>query len=734
MTNLFLAAEKLLASMDAEARALYKDESQAQYAARLRAVCIIGMVFIPGFFGLDLITWGTTVHDLQIGAFGLARFANGVIFFGFFKLLKRRAFSPRGLFLIEAGMFLHTSIYLGALCILTSGIGSNYYAGIILLMMVRGLLLPSSIGRTVAMELYCWAAFLAVIGVAAVVDDRTAWEFGEHEHFGLFAANNFFILSGFGVSTVGAAVLYSLRRSAAEARQIGRYRLRRFLGRGGMGEVYLADIGALRRPCAIKIIGRTTPVSDVIRQRFQREALQTSSLTHPNTIGLFDFGETENGVLYYAMEYLDGLDVGEIMRIEERLPLGRALHFILQACASLHDAHTKGIVHRDIKPENFFVTGPSSEPDFLKVLDFGLAKAIRGPGSASDLTADNSVIGTPLYMSPEACQGIAADERSDIYSIGAVLYHLVTGFPVHQADNPMAIMIAHLTAPLVRPSQRCPEAGIGRDLDRVIQKALGRTPADRFQTVDDLRRALAACVPADTWKRADAEAWWRRHEVDILRIHGRKAQQGTDSISIFDPGGARKQRIEESESSMEWPSGSSDALMATMDGTPHSNTLAAAEVPIRASGTAADSFAELYGASWLLDVATLREHRPGHILFVCQDGSRSRMAECIARSLNPGKARVSSAAMAPAKLNPFVVTAMQEIGLDIGKEGSCGYEGVDLESVDAVIALVTDEPGELPKTSAPCFRWPLPRSSGSARDVDRVVRDELLHRLRVLFA
>ena len=730
-----LTVERTIASMEREVRGFYTDETRAHYAARLRFSALIGMIFVPSFFGLDLITWGLLDPDFPLLALGVVRVSSIVLFWLFGRALGKRAYGPSTLLLLDLFIFASVGVFEGGLCLTIGGIGSNYYAGIMLLMMVRAMLVPTSMRRTVGVLLTSWGAWIAIIGVAAVFHEPTRAQFRDRQQLGMFLSNNFFTLTGFGVSVVSAAVMYSLRRSAAQARQIGRYRLIRSLGRGGMGEVYLAEIGALRRPCAVKIIGRSAQVSSVTRQRFQREALETSRLTHPNTIGIFDFGETENGILYYAMEYLDGLDLGEILRLERRLPVARAIHLMAQACASLQDAHSKRIVHRDIKPENFFVTGLSSEPDFLKVLDFGLAKALGGGDAAtSDLTADHAVIGTPLYMSPEACNGGTVDTRSDIYSVGAVLYHLLTGTTVHVAETPMGIMVAHLTLPVEPPSVRAAGASIPRDIEGVVMRALARSPEHRFQTMEELRQALSACVVATPWTRADAEGWWSDRASRVRTVHEHRARQTTGQLSFFDRG------IVESADGGAPSSAVPDAAQTSMprEATPYSDTMAAPIASVQTSGSDREisaALSELYSAGWLLDVAALRARRPHHILFVCKDNAvASLMAETIARSVAPPGVRISSAGLHPAPANPSTLAVLRESGLSAPTNGPQGLAQVDLGSVDAVIVLTPKPPSVRISSTAARYHWPLPAVPFDSRTHQRALRDELLHRMKVLFA
>ncbi|GMV40477.1 MAG: hypothetical protein AMXMBFR64_21930 [Myxococcales bacterium] len=724
-----LSVERTLASMERQVRDFYHEESRAQYAARLRFSALIGMIFVSFFFGLDLITWLMIHEDFPIIALGLVRVLSIVVFWAMGRALAARPYAPRTLLVLDLAIFASVGVFEGALCLWVDGIGSNYYAGIMLLMMVRGMLVPTSMRRTIGVMLAAWGMWVGILFVAALVHQGTADQFANRHELGMFLSNNFFTLTGFGVAVVSAAVMYSLRRSAAQARQIGRYRLIRCLGRGGMGEVYLAEIGVLRRPCAVKIIGRSMPVSEVARKRFQHEALETSRLAHPNTIGIFDFGETDDGVLYYAMEYLDGLDLGELLRIEGRVPPARAVHFAMQACASLGDAHQKRIVHRDIKPENLLVTGPSAEPDFLKVLDFGLAKALGTDGGATvDMTGAHAVIGTPLYMSPEACEGGRIDARSDVYSLGAVLYHLLTGSVVHAGTTATSIMVAHMTMPAEPPSSRAPGAAIPHDLEEIVMKAIARAPEQRFPSMEALRAALSGCSVASAWTREHAEAWWVERDTKVRAVHARRAEQTSGALTFFDRavGSAAE----------EPPPGAVSLDPVIPEHTPYSDTMAAPLAgQARVDDAISTALSDLYQAGWLLDVAALRARRPQHILFVCDDNAAvSQMAEAIGRSLAPPGVVVSSAGLAPAPVSEPAIAALREAGVAVDAPVAKPLAALDLSTVDTVVLLTPNRPSDPLPPHAQRLSWPMPPIRGGGPDVHRAVRDELTHRLRVLFA
>jgi serine/threonine-protein kinase len=268
----------------------------------------------------------------------------------------------------------------------------------------------------------------------------------------------------------------------------GRYRIVELLGRGGMGVVYRVEHARIGKLMALKLLTGELSRDPEIVARFKREALMVSKLSHPNTVQVFDFGVSD-GLTYLAMEYLRGDDLGRIVRKSGPLPAERCAKVIIQVCSSLAEAHGLGIVHRDLKPENIFLLSGQGENDVVKVLDFGLAK-LRESSELGEVTSRGAIVGTPYYMSPEQIRGEAADPRSDIYSLGALMYAVLTGEPVFDAPRPMGVLTKHLTDAPVSPSARFPALGIPPGISAVVMRALEKDPARRFQSVQELQFAL----------------------------------------------------------------------------------------------------------------------------------------------------------------------------------------------------------------------------------------------------
>jgi serine/threonine-protein kinase len=277
---------------------------------------------------------------------------------------------------------------------------------------------------------------------------------------------------------------------------LGRYRIVEPIGAGAMGAVYRAEQMGLQRPVALKVLKKQVDSGADVAARFEREARAMSALVHPNTVRVYDFGSAEHGLLFLAMELLEGELATDLLSRTQTLPTTDAIVCVQQVLRSIGEAHSKGIVHRDIKPDNIFLARVQGEPEpVVKVLDFGIAKAVGGDHKLDQFeTLDGTVFGTPRYMSPEQAQGKPIDHRSDLYAVGIVLYELLVGAPPFVDKDAVVVMAKHIReqpAPLRR-------AAAGRtfpaSLQRVLDRALAKTPETRFQSAEDFDRALARCL------------------------------------------------------------------------------------------------------------------------------------------------------------------------------------------------------------------------------------------------
>jgi serine/threonine-protein kinase len=304
--------------------------------------------------------------------------------------------------------------------------------------------------------------------------------------------------------------LARLARDPAYGRRIGAYRLERELAQGGTSTVHMARHALLKRPTAIKILKRHL-ASDEVAARFEREVRMVSELRHPNTIEIYDYGQTPDGLLYYAMEFVDGLTLEKLVAGMGALPLERMRHIILQTCAALAELHAKGMIHRDIKPDNVMVCERGGEFDFVKLLDFGIVKRVEVAPDADAkearvLTRQFRLLGTPAYMAPERIgQPSGTDTRADIYGVGALIFFLVAGRAPFMGDDEAALLREVIATPAPRLSDLAPDTPVS--LDDLVMRCLAKIPGERPGSVADIVTILGS-LQLPPWTREDARRWW----------------------------------------------------------------------------------------------------------------------------------------------------------------------------------------------------------------------------------
>ncbi len=385
---------------------------------------------------------------------------------------------------------------------------SPIYGPWLLLIFTYALFVPNSWRRALAVIAPMAAAPVCLLVLARFTSADFLRVVSDPYYHTLYLEMAMVMTLGASIAVWGVRTMRSLRREAFEAKQLGQYRLKHLLDAGGMGEVYIGEHLLLKRPCAIKLIRPEKAGDANALARFEREVRSTARLTHWNTVEIYDFGRADDGTLYYVMEYLPGMNLKELIDLHGPMPAGRVIHLIWQTCQALSEAHAAGMIHRDIKPGNIFAAKRGGQFDVAKLLDFGLVQTAHRHDDVL-LTQEQTVIGSPLYMSPEQATGEEADQRSDIYSLGLVAYILLTGKPPFENEKPLKIMFAHASEAPTPPSSLNPD--VPRDLEAVVMRCLEKNPADRYQTADELAEALQACESSGSWTPAAATAWWRDH-------------------------------------------------------------------------------------------------------------------------------------------------------------------------------------------------------------------------------
>jgi serine/threonine protein kinase len=320
------------------------------------------------------------------------------------------------------------------------------------------------------------------------------------------------LLGVFAVLTAGlfgSTRFLRIRRRTAQDSPFGAYVVERSVGKGGMAEVFLARHAFLRRPAALKILSQQNPDAAAV-DRFEREARLASRLAHPNTIQVFDFGETPDGRLYYAMEFVEGVTLAQFLTLGGPPPVGRAVSLLRQVAGSLREAHQLGLLHRDLKPSNIMLTARGGLADIVKVLDFGIACSLT-PGS-DDFTRTTALVGTPAFLAPERIRSPQTlDPRSDLYAFGAVAFYLLTGRHVFEGTSATELLYQVMTAPRPSPSQlrgeKLPDA-----LEKLILDCLCVDPEGRPSGVQEIEAALESLAGVERWTQEQALEWWASNQ------------------------------------------------------------------------------------------------------------------------------------------------------------------------------------------------------------------------------
>lgn len=459
------------------------DDDLAQYAIRIRTIINISMVLWPCFIVTDYLV-AEYIYPSRLEVYALLRLVGWLPIVVAAVLMKRRLVrSYAGIKTIEAVCYVWATFSISLMCLEFAGPSSPYAMGILFVMWTRGLFLWERWQDSLRWNFLLALIYPLVLLSAARLSPRTAAQF-DTTGWASFALYNVFIAAAVVLMAVGSNSIWALRRQLFEARAIGRYRLIRRIGSGGMGEVWQAHHTAIRGDVAVKVLRVDRSVDPQYVERFRREVMALAELSHPHTIRIFDYGITEDSLCYYVMELLQGEDLERLVKDSGALEPSRAVELAAQICSALSEAHEAGIIHRDVKPANVFVTHPSEFEDFIKVLDFGIAK-VTVEGDQTDMTRTGWAGGTAAYMSPEVVAGRQATPASDVYAVGMVLYFMLAGAPAFEGPNRAAVLRDQLIAPPPSLADKSP-VPVSAELATVIARCLEKTPDLRPATAREL--------------------------------------------------------------------------------------------------------------------------------------------------------------------------------------------------------------------------------------------------------
>lgn len=468
----------------------------------------IGLMIWPSFMLLDAFMCFVAYPGAPFERFVLYRILVEAAFFGAYYASRYTATPLKRLYRWQNLCYGAAALAISLMAVEIGGIRSPYMHGISVVAMVRAMLVPTHWRHSIKTYGRIWLSFPIVIAVGALVLPRARAEWLATDALVFFAGNYVFVASSALLGLVIGHTVWSTQQQLYQARRLGRYRLQAPIGRGGMGEVWLAWDLTLNRNVALKILRVASSTGDDAVRRFEREAQAAGKLRGAHAVQVFDFGASDDGLYYIAMEYLPGMDLATLIDRYGPLPAALVVKVGRQACLALEEAHATGIIHRDIKPQNLFMTRVGDDPDFVKLLDFGIARLREPkPAAASDITWTGVVVGTPAYLAPELMDGSPADERSDLFALGVTLHVLLTGSSPF-ADFPGGRMPAGIDVRshyVAMHPKRDPNA---HGLGSVILRCLESDPDHRIQTARELYDDLTTVPDPGGWTREDAETFW----------------------------------------------------------------------------------------------------------------------------------------------------------------------------------------------------------------------------------
>jgi len=480
---------------------------------RLRRALMVGFPIWVSSILLDLlVTYVSGEGSFEL-ALALRAFASVIVLGTMWRLWRPPDPSVAALWFYDILIFTVASASVSVLSLSFRGIESPYGPSVCLVMLARGATTLARWQHGAWLFAAPGLAYPITVLVAAQFDPLVASQLRRPASLVNLYIVLFMIVVSWMMLVLGGHFAWRLRREAIETRNIGRYKLLRRLGGGGGGDVWAAFDTLLRQRVALKTVAGHRPGSQALA-RLEREVRALSELTHPNTVRIFDYGTTDDGLYYYAMELLEGENLSELVAREGPLSSARLARIACQMLQALGEAHAKGIVHRDIKPENVFVArapgsgkaasgkaasgkagsgkghaneSEASKGEVVKLLDFGIAHTSGDP----KLTRTGFVAGTPAFMAPETIMGGPADVRSDVYSFGATAYFALTGHLPFGDEEPMALFAAHVSRP-ARPISSLAPQPVAPELERVVERCMAKDPADRYASTQALLEALNA--------------------------------------------------------------------------------------------------------------------------------------------------------------------------------------------------------------------------------------------------
>ena len=494
-----------------------EEESRAYLQTRLTVLYRIMFAAYALLLGGQYVLWDLSGLDIPrpalqswiyvVGSFGVT--VLGVVWRVF---LVRRTLTEGWLVAADVLLCVGSGACLGVCACLAYNYPPSQYVSLIyayIAVLARAIVVPSSGPRTLTFSMMMFVP-ITLSGVVLGFIGSTGMP-------GWVFAIGGALLSAIAVilATVGSDIIYGLRQQVSTAAQLGSYKLERRIGEGGIGTVYLAHHIMLRRPTAVKLL-QPSRVGIETLARFEKEVQHMSQLTHPNTVAVYDYGRSPDGVFYYAMEYLGGgIDLENLVRRFGPQPNGRVVEILAQACGALGEAHESKIIHRDIKPANIMLCERGGVPDVAKVVDYGLVKEITQDRQDSQQV----VLGTPTYVAPEAVTDPASvGPAGDLYALGCVGYFLLTGKRVFEGKTALEICVQHVTSPPVPPSSVA-SVFIQPELEAILMKCLQKKPTDRFASAAEMAEALRALPTTKDWDLPDARLWWRefkaREQADL---------------------------------------------------------------------------------------------------------------------------------------------------------------------------------------------------------------------------